>query len=292
MKRKLILLSVVVVLQLVVRIYSPVVYPACTFTALDVGQGDAILIQTSDHQDILIDGGPDDSVIDRLSQALPPGDRDIELMVLTHPHADHVNGLVSVVERFTVHHVLETTVPYEQGAYKLWHELLEKKHVPVSIVQAGQSFVVGQARFDVLWPAHDLTKKNIFGDNAAEGGGVNDTSVVLKLRCGGSTAMLTGDASTEIEERIVDGGVDVRADVLKVGHHGSRHSSSAKFLQAVQPTWAVISAGKNNGYHHPHPTALLRLERAQTTILRTDELGDIQLYTNGNGGWISRVLTK
>lgn len=285
MRRKILLLSVVLIIHLGVRIYPRGVYAACSFTALDVGQGDAILIQTADHQDILIDGGPDDRVVDRLSQALPPGDRDIELMVLTHPHADHVNGLVAVTERFTVHHVLETTVPYEQGAYKLWHELLQQQQVPVSIARAGQSYIVGQATLEVLWPAHDLTKKNIFGDNAAEGGGVNDTSVVLKLGCGGSSAMLMGDASIETEERIIDGGIDVHADLLKVGHHGSRFSSSVRFLQAVQPTWAVISAGVNNGYHHPHPTTLLRLEQANFNILRTDEIGDVKLYTDGQGGW-------
>lgn len=292
MKTKLILLSTVVVVRILVTIYSPEVYSPCTFTALNIGQGDAIFIQTSDRQDILIDGGPDDSVIDRLSQALPPGDRDIELMVLTHPHADHVNGLVAVTERFTVRHVLETSVPYEQGAYKVWHALLDDQDVPISIARAGQSYGVGQATLDVLWPAHDLTKKNIFGDNAAEGGGVNDTSIVLKLHCGGSAAMLMGDTSSDIEERIIDGGVDVRASLLKVGHHGSRFSSSVRFLKAVQPTWAVISDGVGNSYHHPHPTALLRLKQAGIHILRTDTEGEVKLYSDGLGGWTTRGLTK
>lgn len=285
MHKKLILLSVVVVVQLLVRLYPLGVTTACIFTALDIGQGDAILIQTSDQQDILIDGGPDASVVNRLSQVLPPGNRDIELMVLTHPHADHVNGLVLVTERFTVRHVLETSVPHKLGAYEAWHQLLQDKKIPNSIARAGQSYAVGQATLDVLWPAHDLTKKNIFGDNAAEGGGVNDTSVVLKLNCGGSAAMLMGDASSDIEERIIDDGANVRAGLLKVGHHGSRFSSSVRFLQAVQPTWAVISAGVNNSHHHPHPTVLLRLEQAGLRILRTDVQGDVRLYTDGKGGW-------
>ncbi len=285
MRKKLLLLSAAAVLLAVVWIYPRGVYQACTFTALDVGQGDAILIQTSDHQDILIDGGPDDTVVDRLSQALPAGDRDIELMVLTHPHADHVNGLVAVAERFTVRRVLATSLPYQQRAYETWHALLGEQHVPVTNALAGQRYVVGAATFDVLWPAQDLTKKNIVGDNAAEGGGVNDASIVLKLSCGGSSAMLMGDASSDIEDRILDGGAEVRADLLKVGHHGSRFSSEVRFLQAVQAQWAVISVGAGNRYYHPHPTALLRLKQAGLTILRTDERGDIRLKTDGQGNW-------
>lgn len=284
---KLTLLSAAILVHVLVRIYAPGVSTACIFTALDVGQGDAILIQTTDHQDILIDGGPDDRVIDRLSQTLPPGDRDIELMILTHPHADHVNGLIAVTERFTVRHVLETSVPYEQGAYKIWQTLLRDQQVPISIARSGQHYAIGQARLDVLWPALDLRQTNIFGDNAAEGGGVNDTSVVLKLHCGGSDAMLMGDASSEIEERIIDGGVNVQAALLKIGHHGSRFSSNPRFLRAVHATWAVISDGAGNSYHHPHPTALLRLEQAGLRVLRTDVLGDVKLYTDGQGGWKS-----
>lgn len=285
MRLKLILLSCSLILLIAASIYSPGVSAACTFTALEVGQGDAILIQTADQQDILIDGGPDDGVVDQLGQALPAGDRDIELMVLTHPHADHVNGLLAVTERFTVHRVLATGLPYEQQAYKIWQAMLNEKNIPINYARSGQRYIVGSAIFDVLWPALDLTKKNIVGDNAAEGGGINDSSIVLKLLCGGSTAMLMGDASSDIEERILDSGVDVQASLLKAGHHGSRFSSNARFLKAVQATWAVISVGAGNSYKHPHPTALLRLQQAGLHILRTDEQGDGQLQTDGQGGW-------
>ena len=289
MFRKLILLSAVLTtVGLIILIYPRGVYSPCTFTALNIGQGDAILIQTSDHQDILIDGGPDNSVLDRLSQALPPGDRDIELMVLTHPHADHVNGLVAVTERFTVRHVLETGLPFKQQAYATWQKLLHDQHVPIDIPVAGQRYTVGTATLDVLWPGRDLEHDDVTHDDAANGGGVNDSSIVLKLHCGGSDAMLMGDASSEIESRILDGGVDVRASLLKVGHHGSRFSSSVRLLKAVQATWAVISVGQNNRYHHPHPTALLRLKQAGLRVLRTDVEGDIKLKTDGHGGWLRK----
>ncbi len=285
MSKKIILLSIALALFVSAWKISWQVSPACTFTALDVGQGDAMLIQTSDHQDILIDGGSSQSVVDGLSRTLPPGDRDIELMVLTHPHADHVNGLLAVTERFTVRRVLETGLPYKQQAYNIWQGMLKEKNIPIDYVRSGQRYIIGPAMFDVLWPTLDLTKKNIVGDNAAEGGGINDSSIVLKLLCGGSSAMLMGDASSDIEERILDAGVDVQASLLKVGHHGSRFSSSTRFLKAVQANWAVISVGDGNSYHHPHPTAVLRLEQVHLKILRTDELGDIPLMTDGHGGW-------
>lgn len=285
MKQKIILLSLAILVQVFVRIYSPGVSPACTFTALDVGQGDAILIRTADNQDILIDGGPDDAVVDRISQALPAGDRDIELMVLTHPHSDHVNGLVPVTERYIVRRVLETGLPIKQSAYDIWHSMLKEKNIPVDYARAGQRYNVGIATFDVLWPALDLSKKNIVGDNAAEGGGINDSSIVMKLSCGGSAAMLTGDASSDIEDRILDSGANVQASLLKVGHHGSRFSSSVRWLQALRATWAVVTVGAGNGYKHPHPTALLRLTQAGLQILRTDERGDIRLHVNGLGEW-------
>lgn len=290
MKTKLTLLSISIIVLLFTlswrwTVEVPVQQSACTFTALDVGQGDAILIQTSDHQDILIDGGPNDKVIDRLSQALPAGDRDLELVVLTHPHADHVNGLIPVADRFTVRQVLETGLQFQQQVYATWQTMLQAKHIPIEYARAGQQLKVGTATFDVLWPALDLTKQTIAHDDAANGGGVNDSSIVLKLRCGGSQAMLMGDASSDIEERILDSGADVQAGLLKVGHHGSRFSSGVRFLQAVQATWAVISDGVGNRYHHPHPTALLRLTQAGLKILRTDEMGDVRLKTDGQGGW-------
>lgn len=259
---------------------------SCTFTALDVGQGDALLIRTPDGQDILIDGGPDESVLTPLGRVLPPGDRDIELMVLTHPHADHVDGLLSVTERYTVRSVVDTGVIFHEQSYEQWRRLLTEKKIPEHLAVAGQRYAVGaMATLDVLWPAAALDDLEITKDNATQGGGVNDTSIVLRLTCAGSRAILTGDASEDIESRILEAETDVQAPLLKVGHHGSRYSSSPAWLHAIQPAWAVISVGQNNRYRHPHPTTLLRLRAVEAVILRTDELGDVVLRSNGRGGW-------
>lgn len=285
MMKKLFLLSVVVVCWVWSWTYRPTLHPGCTFRAFSIGQGDALYIRTSDGQDILIDGGPDDRIVQHLSHVLPPGDRDIELMVLTHPHADHVNGLVAVTQRFIVRQALLTDVRFAQSAYHAWLEELDRDQVREHVAVAGQRYVVGTATLDVLWPGQDLSHVAIDHDHASEGGGVNDSSIVLKLTCDGSQAVLMGDASSDIEQRILDGGADVRADLLKVGHHGSRFSSSPTFLASVNPRWAVISVGVNNVYHHPHPTTLLHLERTRATILRTDQQGNIVLESNGQGGW-------
>lgn len=257
----------------------------CKVTALDVGQGDAILIQTVDHQDILIDGGPGQQVLSALSQALPPGDNDIEFMILTHPHADHVNGLVSVTERYRIKHVAETGVMFSQTAYAAWHQRLQDDHVPRTYVRAGDVLRVGAATLSVFWPAVDERRVAIDNDHAAEGGGVNDSSIVLQLLCGESRAWLMGDASADIESRILATGVDVRAGLLKVGHHGSRFSSSRAWLEAVQPEWAIISVGAGNTYHHPHPTTLERLQQLKIMVQRTDMSGSITFTSNRKGGW-------
>lgn len=284
MRKSLILLSLTFGLWFGTWSHHPV-HHGCQFTALDIGQGDSLLIQTSDRQDILIDGGPDDAVVQKLSHALPPGDRDLELVVLTHPHADHVNGLVAVSQHFVVKAALLTDVHFHQAAYAAWLDELQRQHVPEHIAMAGQTYRVGAASLEVLWPGRDLSRDTLDHDNAASGGGVNDSSIVLRLTCDRSVAMLMGDASSDIEERILDGGADVRADLLKVGHHGSRFSSSSKWLAAVRPRWTVISAGVGNRYHHPHPTTLLHLEKTGAAILRTDQVGDIRLMTDGQGHW-------
>jgi len=262
-----------------------IIAPACRLITLDVGQGDAILIQTSDQQDILIDGGPDNVALEKLNKYLPAGDRDIELMVLTHPHADHVNGLVPITERYQVKRALNTGLTFSQLAYEKWKKLLNDRGVPIELAQAGQRHTIGQAQLEILWPGQDLSKVTYARDNASQGGGVNDASIVIRLSCGGSQAMLMGDAGGEIEERIIASGSPVQADLLKVGHHGSRYSTSVGLVDAVKPKWAVLSVGLGNTFNHPHPTSLLHLAKVGAAIFRTDQLGDVKFITDGNGGW-------
>lgn len=235
---------------------------------LDVGQGDAIHIRLADGFDILIDGGPDDRVIERLGEYLPFYDRTLELVVLTHPDADHVTGLVEVLERFSVDRVLTagSSVP-DKAAYQSFLEAIEQKHIESTIVGAGQRYELpGGAILRILYPT----------DNLPPNTPLNEQSLVMLFTFNGASFLLTGDIGSASERRLLQSGQELSADVLKIAHHGSKYSTDQAFLDAVDPDIAVISSGADNAYGHPHPETLQRLATAGITLFRTDEGGDIR----------------
>jgi len=267
--------------------FAPISSPAgCRFIALDVGQGDAIYIRTPDGQDILVDGGIDGRAANKLHRLLPAGDTDIEVVLSTHPDGDHLKGLIDIVEQFPVRTLLTTGVATSTQLSKRWQQTLQEIGLSQTIVMAGQKYSVGSmAQIAILWP--EKSYQGVTDDTVAVDGrgGINDTSIVAKLTCAGSAALLTGDASDAVEEKLILNNADLTANILKISHHGSRFATSVDFLRTVKPTWGVISVGKENGYKHPHGSVLLRLNQADVTALRTDELGDIELRSDGNGGW-------
>lgn len=253
---------------------------------LDVGQGDSILIKAPDNFDILIDGGPDASVLDRLGRNLPFYDRDIELMILTHPHSDHVAGLVEVLKRYEVKKVLYTGVLHTSPDYLEWLKIIKEKNIPMEIVKAGDEIKFDQEIYlDILYPFEELTNQK-FKE-------LNDSSIVAKLVYGQTSFLLTGDAPAEVEKQLLkvsqeprsrDPGYPqewLRSNVLKVGHHGSRYSSSLEFLEVVKPQYAVIQVGKDNKFGHPHLGILRRLENLGIKFFRTDLDGEIRIESNG-----------
>lgn len=293
MRRNLLLLSVIIGAgiagMLIFRSVRSPVAARCTFIALDVGQGDAIFIRTPDGQDALIDGGPNERVIAELSRVLPPGDDDLELVVSTHPDSDHLAGLIPVLGHFRATAVLTTGVDVPTAIWRRWQNALTNEGATVYDTMAGQQYRLGrQATLDVLWPVDRLAGKTWTGVAKNGAGGTNDTGIVLKVTCAGSTALLMADVSSDVEAQLVARSGNLSAPLLKVGHHGSRFSSSAAFLAAVRPTWAVISVGRRNRYGHPHPVTLLRLAKVKATVRRTDQEGDIRLFTDGKGGWQQR----
>ncbi|MBI4090264.1 MAG: MBL fold metallo-hydrolase [Candidatus Kerfeldbacteria bacterium] len=242
--------------------------------ALDVGQGDAILLQTPDGSDVLVDGGPDERVVERLTKFMSPSDRTLELVVLTHPDADHVGGLPAVAEHFRIERVLETAVRSPSRADRTWEAALDAQQTVRLKAASGQAMTIGGVEITVLWPP---------ADTPADAEPRNDTSVVLHLRYGEVDILLTGDISSDVEQRLVATGVLPDVEVLKVPHHGSISSSSQEFLDALKPETAVISVGRNNRYGHPHPVVLRRLERRGIEVRRTDVDGDVVLTVDGNG---------
>ncbi|MCG2687578.1 MBL fold metallo-hydrolase [Candidatus Parcubacteria bacterium] len=239
----------------------------------DVGQGDAIFIDAK--TDVLVDGGPSSCVIEKLSQVLPFWDRSLDFIVNTHPHADHLAGLVDVLRRYQVDEVWTSGQVYETGVSGAFEGMSENIH---KIVMVGSSIQLQEdVKLEVLWPNTSLEGK-IFDDP-------NDGSIVLLLTCFNSRILLTGDLGSDQLEQIINYVGDI--DVLKVGHHGSSASSSDKFLQAIDPEVAIISVGEND-YGHPSQIVLDRLESEDAVIYRTDINGDTRVICSPDG---YRIIT-
>lgn len=235
---------------------------------LNIGQGDSELIQLPNGREpihILVDGGPDASVLRELGAALPPGDRYIDLVLMTHPQLDHFGGFVDLLERYDVGAFLGNGRKGEIRAYGALRELLAQKKIPYVQLREGDAVRAGDAHLAILSPSPEELLS----------GELNDTCLVAMLDAGGVRALYTGDIGANVEERLARD-YDLRAQVLKVPHHGSRFSSSEPFLSEVHPAFAVIEVGKNR-YGHPTPDALERLARAGARIFRTDHDGTVRM---------------
>ncbi|HLD85859.1 MAG TPA: ComEC/Rec2 family competence protein [Patescibacteria group bacterium] len=244
-----------------------------TVTFFDVGQGDAALIRTPQDQTILIDGGPDRTILTKLGESLPWTRRTIDLVILSHPHADHVAGLNYVLARYRVRHVLMTGAIHTTPEYLKFLELLKNKEVPVTIAQAGQVIELnGGVSVEVLWPF-----KSMVGERVDD---LNTTSIVNRVVYKATAVLFTGDTPKENEAALLNSGSDLTAQILKVAHQGSRTSSSEEFIKAVAPEVAVIPVGQNS-YGHPHAEVVERLKKLVEVVLRTDAEGDITWQSNG-----------
>jgi len=238
---------------------------------LDIGQGDAIYIETPSGNDVLIDGGPDKSVIQKLGEHMPFYDRTLELVVLTHPDADHLAGLVEVMERYRVEKVVTTGFGADTKLYRMWTEVLDGSGAEMIVARAGKEIVLDESlRFEVVFP---------FEDGEVLAG--NYGSVVGRLVYGASEFLLTGDIEEEGERRLIEENQYVMADLLKVAHHGSKTSSGLDFLKAVGSAKGVISVGDGNRFGHPDPQILENLEKVEVEVLRTDLEGDIIVGSDG-----------
>ena len=240
---------------------------------LDIGQGDAALIQTSEQQNILVDGGPDKNIIYKLDQYIPFNNRKIDLVILTHLDSDHLTGLIEVLKRYPVKKIISNGLKGFDSITLEWERLIQKKNIPQQIADIPLNIMLDdKTLIEFLWPNQNLLKESKGDDNF--------TSLVFKLIHGNNSFLFTGDVPKEVEEVLVATEKDLKADVLKAGHHGSKYSSTKEFLSKVEPKYGVISCGENN-FGHPSLRVLKNLENVNAEILRTDQLGDIIFLSDG-----------
>ncbi len=241
----------------------------------DVGQGDSALFDTNDGHQVLIDGGPNTSVLSQLSKAMPLTDKEIDLIIISHNHADHLSGINSVLERYKVDEIWISGATYDSATYKKFVALVAEKKIKTVAITAGTTFTISGLTGIALYPLENFASRQLENPH--------DASVVTFWQYGATTAMMTGDAESEHETNMLARGIVKHADILKAGHHGSNTSSSVPFLQAVTPKVAVISAGQNNRYGHPHQITLEHLQQLGIPVLRTDQSGTIRFDITPEG---------
>lgn len=236
---------------------------------IDVGQGDSTLIEKDGHF-MLIDAGERDQGEIVASYLEKQGVKTLDYVIGTHPHSDHIGGLETVIRKFGVQKVL---LPEKEHTTKVYERLLDAiadKGLKVTIPKPGDGYSLGEASFQIIAPVRD------YGDN------LNNWSIGLRLVYGKNSFVLCGDAEKEAEEDMAAGGLPLKADVLKLSHHGSSTSSAPGFMDKVDPEYAVISCGKNNDYGHPHREILEMLKKRNIKALRTDQLGTIVAVSDGS----------
>lgn len=244
---------------------------AITVHVIDVGQGESILVK-SDGGNVLIDAGENDQGSVVMDYLKSQGVNTIDYFVGTHPHSDHIGGMDDIIENMEVKEVIMPDIPDSLiPTTKTFEDVLqaaEDQHLSITVMEPGDTFSVGEARFLVLAPLEEYDD-------------LNDVSLVLKMTYGERSFLFTGDAEAISEKDMLASGEDLSAQVLVAGHHGSSTSSGAAFLDAVNPAYVAISCGMGNSYGHPHEETLQRLQTRQIQVNRTDQEGSIVYLTDG-----------
>jgi len=248
-----------------------------TIAFLDVGQGDAIFIEAPSGAQALIDGGPNKAVLRELGSVMPFYDRSIDIVIATHPDQDHIGGLPDVFKRYDVDYFLESGAVSETGAYHALESTVSLSGAERVLARRGMKISLGDnASLHILFPDRDVS-----------GMESNDASIIAQLIFGETEVLLTGDAPQKIEKYLAaKDGQGLKSDILKVGHHGSKTSTSELFIGFVSPEYAIISAGANNRYGHPHKEVVDTLLRFGVTSFNTSESGTIIFKSDGTRVWL------
>jgi len=243
---------------------------------LNVGQGDSALIITPENHQILIDGGPNAVVLEKLAKNIPFWDKTLDLVILTHPESDHMQGLIYALNIYKADYILWTGVKKTAPEYSVWMNVLEKQRkmgAKILIAHAGQEITAGNVLINTIFPFQSLEGVDMKNSS-------NDSCIVSKVVYGRDSFLFVGDIDTKAEKELVNSGLNILSNVLKVAHHGSKYSTSDLFLENVKPEYAVVEVGKNS-YGHPTPEALNRLANFGIKVLRTDKDDDVEFISDG-----------
>ena len=239
---------------------------------IDVGQGDAILLQHQEGDTVLIDGGDrfasiEEKLISYLTEA---GVERFDAIIATHPHADHIGGLPAVMENFPVDAIYDSGRVHTSQTYENYLMLIDEKDIPFKTPRRGDKIELDNLTFDIVHPGENVEEYSL-----------NDASITAHLQYGQISFIFTGDIEESAEREIVETGIDIKSTVLKVAHHGSRTSTNDYFLEAVNPEVAIIQVGEDNRFGHPAPEVINRLQENNIDIYRNDLNGDIVINTDG-----------
>ena len=234
-------------------------------TYLDVGQADSILIQNEGHN-MLIDAGNNEDGPLLVQYFKEQNITKFDYLITTHPHEDHIGGMDDIINNFDIEKIYMPDVTTTTKTFLDVLEAIEKKNMTYDVPNINQNFTLGNTLFQVIYTGND--KKNL-----------NNSSIILKATFKNTSYLFTGDATSEVEKKILN--KDIQATVLKVGHHGSKYSTTTDFLNKVNPKYAIISVGKNNSYNHPNQITINKLEKKNIEIHRTDQEGSIFLKSDG-----------
>ncbi len=246
------------------------------FYFFDVGQGDSAFIKTSENHQIIIDGGPGSAVLEKISKIMPFWDKSIDIVILSHPEKDHMQGLLEILKRYKVDYIIQVGVLRNTDEFRKWQNVLEyqkKLGAKIINVKADDIILVGNSKIEILFPFENLAGKNMEKSS-------NEVCLVARLDYGENSFLFTGDIGEKTEKEMILNEKNIECDVLKVAHHGSKYSTSELFLENTNSDFAVIGVGKNS-YGHPTSEVLQRLQNYDIKILRTDENKNIIFSSDG-----------
>ncbi len=242
---------------------------------LDVGQGDSIYIEAPNGKQVIIDGGPDAKLLSSLAKVMPFADRSVDMIIATHPDMDHIGGFPLLIDNYKVSNIIENGTLSDTEIFSDLEQKISKNKINKIIARRGMHIILDEKNniyLDILSPSKDMLSPDS-----------NDSSIVAKLVFGKNSFMLTGDASLYVENLMEwnENDSTLKSDVLKLGHHGAKTSSSILWLEKINPEVAIVSAGKNNKYGHPSKEILERLSNLKIPFISTSEKGNIIFKSDG-----------